>query len=104
ETRRGERLVHRRVKVKIGVALGYVRGMASEEFRPSRVQQMSIARTAAMMTEACYGANTECPHPRHAQVMPCEVRTIRAVGGDRLPKHRITQRADSESGDPVEIF
>jgi hypothetical protein len=57
-----------------------------------------------MMAQARNGTNAKRLEVLQAQVVPGEVRAVRALGRDTLPEHRMAQRPNAEFGNAVEIL
>jgi hypothetical protein len=104
EPRRRERLVDRSVEIEMRVTLRHIGGMTRQKLGPGRIEHMGVTRAAAMMTQARNGADAKRLEALQARIVPGEVRTVRALGRDCLPEHRMPQRADPEFGNAVEIL
>ena len=104
EARGRQRLVDRRPVGDPIVALRDLRREPGQLFGEAGIEQIGIARPAAMMEQSGDRPDPERAQPRQTRVAPCPVARSEAVGRDTLPQQRIAESRDAERGESVEVL
>ncbi len=86
------------------VARRHPLGMARQAFGEAGVEQVGVARPAAMVHQPDDRLDPEFGEPAQPFVGEAPVAAVRVVRRHRLPQDRIAQRADAERGDAIEIL
>ena len=100
---RGERLVHGAPVSYPRITLGRAPGVPSESRCEAGVQQVGVARPAAVVHQPRHHAHAELAQPTEACVGEAPVAAVRMLRGHVLPQHRIPKRVHAERGEPIEV-
>src|SRR5215218_5567792 len=103
EARGRQRFIDGGVALNPGITPGDAHGVAGEKLRKAWIEQIGIARPAAVVDEAGDRRDAEPSKTVEALVVPGPVRFVGPVRGDRLPQDGVAQRPKPKRRDPVEI-
>jgi hypothetical protein len=104
EPRRRQRLVDRREVLDPRVPARHRRGELGQAGRERVIDERGVARTAAVMDETDDRADVELAQPAEPLVAPPPVDLVDAVRAETLPQHRVSQRANAERGEQLEVL
>ena len=98
-----QRLVDRRPGVDPRIALRHRTGVRGELRRKRRVEQVGVARSAAVVQQSADRGETELAHAREARVGPRPVESVRRVGRDPFPQQRKANALRPQRRQPIDV-
>ena len=98
-----QRFIDRRPHVDPGVTRRDLAGKACQLFGEERIEQICVARAAAMMDEACNHADPQLTQAGHARIRPAPIARVWRIWGNHIPDNRVTQRLHAKPSQKVEV-